>query len=211
MSHWLIYALGFAAQLLFFSRTLVQWFQSERAGKVVSPILYWQFSLLAAVLMFTYGMLRNDLAIAAGQLLTYAVYVRNLQFKGAWRSMPLLLRLLFLALPVAVIAWVAWQPQILWEQLLKNEDIPGFWLWWGLLAQVVFTFRFVFQWMVSERKKNSELPLGFWLISACGSLMILAYALFRKDPVLLASHSLGIFLYLRNIRLHLAQKTPHKP
>jgi lipid-A-disaccharide synthase-like uncharacterized protein len=207
MLDWQIKALGFAASLLFFSRTLVQWFQSERAGKVVSPILYWQFSLLAAVLMFTYGILRNDLAIAAGQLLTYAVYVRNLQFKRAWRSMPLPLRLVFLALPVAVIGWMAWQPHILVEQLLKNEDIPAFWLWWGLLAHVVFTFRFVVQWMVSERKKNSELPLGFWVISALGSLMILAYALFRKDPVLLASHSLGIFLYFRNIRLHLAQKT----
>lgn len=55
------------------------------------------------------------------------------------------------------------------------------------------------QWFYSEKRKESSLPLGFWLLSLAGSLLILIYAIFRKDPVLLVGHSLGVFLYLRNI------------
>lgn len=205
----MIIAVGFAAQVLFFSRTLVQWFFSERAGKVVSPILYWQFSLYASVLMLVYGVLRHDLAICIGQLLVYAIYIRNLQLKGAWKDMDLWLRSLIALLPFVVLGWLTYREENLLPNLFANADIPVIWIWWGTVAQVFFTFRFVYQWMVSERKKTSELPLGFWIISATGSLMILAYGLYRTDPVLIAAHSVGIGLYARNIHIHfIASRKP---
>jgi len=66
----------------------------------------------------------------------------------------------------------------------------------------VFTLRFVYQWIYSERKKESTLPLGFWVISLIGSSLILSYAIIRKDPVLLAGHLFGAVVYIRNIFLH---------
>ena len=71
----------------------------------------------------------------------------------------------------------------------------------GIISQVVFTFRFVYQWIYSEYKKESSLPLGFWLLSLTGSLLILTYAIFRKDPVLFLGHGLGLIIYIRNLVL----------
>jgi lipid-A-disaccharide synthase-like uncharacterized protein len=71
----------------------------------------------------------------------------------------------------------------------------------GIVSQVVFTLRFVYQWIYSERRKESALPLGFWILSLFGSTLILTYAIFRKDPVLFVGHVLGTVIYIRNLVL----------
>ncbi len=68
---YLIYAIGFLAQLLFGSRMIIQWVQSERAGKIESPVIFWQISLFASFLFMIYGLLRYDSDIIFGQLLSY--------------------------------------------------------------------------------------------------------------------------------------------
>ncbi|HNY09391.1 MAG TPA: lipid-A-disaccharide synthase N-terminal domain-containing protein, partial [Tenuifilaceae bacterium] len=68
-------------------------------------------------------------------------------------------------------------------------------------SQVLFTLRFVYQWIYSERRKESSLPMGFWVLSLAGSTLIFIYAIFRLDPVLLLGHSTGIIMYSRNIYL----------
>ena len=70
-----------------------------------------------------------------------------------------------------------------------------------IISQVVFTLRFIYQWLYSEFKKVSALPLGFWLLSLVGSLLILIYAINRKDPVLFVGHLLGSIIYVRNLIL----------
>ena len=85
------------------------------------------------------------------------------------------------------------------KRLFRNEDIPFWLLMLGSVAQLIFTLRFVYQWVYSERKKISSLPMGFWFLSLAGSSLILVYGIFRKDPVLLAGHGIGIVMYLRNI------------
>ena len=87
MSDWLIYSIGFLAQILFSSRLLIQWIQSEKVKKVVTPLLFWQLSLLASFLLFVYGWFRNDFAIMLGQVLTYFIYIRNLQIQGFWKKL----------------------------------------------------------------------------------------------------------------------------
>jgi len=72
---------------------------------------------------------------------------------------------------------------------------------WGIIGQVTFTFRFVYQWIYSEKKGQSCLPLGFWIISIIGSIMILSYAIYRMDPVLFIGQGFGIVVYARNISL----------
>jgi lipid-A-disaccharide synthase-like uncharacterized protein len=71
----------------------------------------------------------------------------------------------------------------------------------GIIAQVIFTLRFVYQWFYSEIRKTSSLPFGFWLLSLVGSMLILTYAIIREDWVLILGHGLGSIIYTRNIYL----------
>lgn len=202
MNNIFIIGLGFLAQALFFMRTITQWFKSEQEGEVISPIIYWQISLLASILMLTYGILRNDFAIVFGQFLVYSIYIRNLQLKKAWHRMHIVSRVLAIVVPASYVVWLIFSNTHNFSSIIKNEDVSLFLMIWGTTAQFVFISRFFFQWIYSETRKESVLPLGFWLISTAGSLMILTYSVFRRDPVLFAAHSLGLFIYARNILLH---------
>jgi lipid-A-disaccharide synthase-like uncharacterized protein len=80
-----------------------------------------------------------------------------------------------------------------------------FWLrmdWWVLLgfaAQIFFTLRFAVQWIASERVGKSVIPVAFWWFSIGGGLLLLIYALYRRDPVFIAGQAFGVFVYLRNL------------
>ncbi|HKI90199.1 MAG TPA: lipid-A-disaccharide synthase N-terminal domain-containing protein [Draconibacterium sp.] len=200
MNNYFIYALGFLAQILFFTRTIAQWFKSEQEGEVISPVVYWQISLVGSILMLTYGILRNDFAIVIGQFLVYTIYIRNLQLKKAWQRMPWLSKILAIMIPLIYLGWLILSGNF--NSIFKNEDVSVFWMIWGTTAQLIFISRFFYQWIYSEKEKESLLPLGFWIISTIGSLMIFTYAVSRLDPVLFAAHSLGLFVYTRNILLH---------
>ena len=81
--------------------------------------------------------------------------------------------------------------------------------WWvllGFIAQAFFTARFVVQWIASERAGRSVVPLAFWLLSIGGGVLLLAYALYRRDPVFIAGQSFGVFVYLRNLYFVLRER-----
>ena len=205
MDNIFIISIGFLAQGLFFLRIITQWFKSEKEGEVLSPVIFWQISLVASILMLTYGILRHDFAIVVGQLLVYMIYIRNLQLKNAWKSMHWLSRILAITVPLGYVFWLIYSGNF--ASILKNEDVSAFWLIWGTLAQIVFISRFFYQWIFSEKEKDSVFPLGFWVISILGSSMIFTYSIPRLDPVLFASHGFGIFVYTRNILLHYGRKS----
>ncbi|MDI9780495.1 MULTISPECIES: lipid-A-disaccharide synthase N-terminal domain-containing protein [Pseudomonas] len=75
------------------------------------------------------------------------------------------------------------------------------WLIVGFAGQVVFTGRFVLQWLYSEFKKRSVIPVGFWYLSMLGSALLLVYAIYREDPVFIIGQSFGLLVYLRNLQL----------
>ena len=75
------------------------------------------------------------------------------------------------------------------------------WTAFGFLAQFVFFMRFFVQWLQSERKKRTVVPITFWYLSMVGSVMILIYAIKRSDPVFIAGQFLALFIYVRNIML----------
>ena len=197
----MIYVIGFLAQLLFSARLLLQWIMSEKAKKVDSPSIFWKLSLLGSYLLFMYGWLRNDFAIILGQLISYYIYIWNLDKKESWRKCPVVIRYVLLLTPVAVMGYMFKDLPAFVNQFFKNEDIPLWLLVFGSLGQIIFTLRFVYQWLYSRRKNESVLPLGFWLISLTGSLIIVAYALYRRDPVLILGQSTGLLVYSRNIYL----------
>jgi lipid-A-disaccharide synthase-like uncharacterized protein len=199
MSNWLIYGIGFLAQLLFSGRLLVQWILSEKSKRVVTPSLFWKLSLLASFLLFVYGYLRDDFAIMLGQSLTYFIYIRNLHLQGEWQKSPKWFQLFLTAFPIFIVVYAYNNGEYDMDQLLRNDEIPFWLLLLGIVSQLVFTLRFVYQWLYSEKTKTSQLPVGFWQLSTFGATLILAYAIFRKDPVLFIGHIAGLVIYVRNI------------
>ncbi len=73
------------------------------------------------------------------------------------------------------------------------------WVMLGFVAQAFFTMRFVVQWIASERARKSVIPVAFWFFSIGGGILLLAYALYRRDPVFIAGQALGLVVYFRNV------------
>jgi lipid-A-disaccharide synthase-like uncharacterized protein len=74
--------------------------------------------------------------------------------------------------------------------------------WWvllGLIAQALFTARFLVQWIASERAGHSVIPVAFWIFSIFGGALLLIYALYRRDAVFIAGQAFSFFVYARNL------------
>ena len=197
----MIYVIGFLAQVFFSARILLQWILSERAKKVISPAIFWQLSIVGSYLLFVYGWLRDDFAIILGQIISYYIYIWNLDKKHQWKKLPFVIRTLLLLTPVAAILYMLKDASAFVDQFFRNEKIPLWLLIYGSMGQIIFTLCFVYQWIYSKRKDESLLPIGFWVISLFGSLIIVSYAIYRRDPVLILGQSTGLIAYSRNIYL----------
>jgi len=75
------------------------------------------------------------------------------------------------------------------------------WLAFGLLGQFIFGARFIVQWIASERRKESHIPLVFWYLSILGGLITTAYAIHRHDAVFIIGQGAGLVVYVRNLML----------
>jgi lipid-A-disaccharide synthase-like uncharacterized protein len=73
------------------------------------------------------------------------------------------------------------------------------WLMIGFVGQFCFSCRFIVQWLASEREKKSIIPVAFWYFSVLGGCTLLAYAIYKKDPVFIMGQSTGLFVYFRNL------------
>jgi len=78
-------------------------------------------------------------------------------------------------------------------------DKATVWLIIGFLGQAFFFMRFVVQWIASERARKSIIPHAFWFFSIGGGVVLLIYAIYRRDPVFIVGQATGLFIYLRNI------------
>lgn len=88
-----------------------------------------------------------------------------------------------------------------WAQWIGMGWGARIWVCVGLLGQVAFSMRFLVQWIASERRGESVIPMAFWFLSIAGSLILLAYALHRRDPVFTIGQSFGLVVYIRNLVL----------
>lgn len=202
MNHsFIILAIGFLAQGFFSARILVQWLLSERAKKVLSPSIFWILSIFGAYLLCIYGWLRDDFSIILGQFLSYYIYLWNLRLKGIFGKLPMIIKCLLVLTPIVAITLAAGNATNVYERFLHNANISLPLLLWGSAGQILFTMRFVYQWIYSYRHNESRLPFGFWLISLIGSLTIVSYGIIRFDLVLIMGQSFGIVAYIRNLML----------
>lgn len=196
-----IYAVGLFAQIFFSARILYQWIASEKAGKVLSPPAFWIFSILGSYLLFIYGVLRNDFAIILGQFITYYIYLWNLNMQGKWKKIAIVIKLILILTPLIATALMLRDISGFTDTFLKNEYVPLWLLIFGSAGQVIFALRFIYQFLYSAIRHESTLPVGFWIISLVGSSIIISYAIFRKDPILILGQSFGFFAYIRNLMI----------
>jgi len=75
------------------------------------------------------------------------------------------------------------------------------WVLFGFFGQAIFASRFIFQWIASEKKKESFVPLSFWYLSIAGGIVLLIYALYKRDPVFAVGQASGLIVYVRNLML----------
>jgi lipid-A-disaccharide synthase-like uncharacterized protein len=73
------------------------------------------------------------------------------------------------------------------------------WIAVAFIGPILFSMRFVVQWIVSEKRKTSVVPVSFWYYSIAGGIILLVYAIHKQDPVFIAGQGLGVVIYLRNL------------
>jgi lipid-A-disaccharide synthase-like uncharacterized protein len=83
-----------------------------------------------------------------------------------------------------------------WRKIMNK-----YWLALGFTAQLLFSARFLVQWIASERVGRSVVPLAFWYLSIAGGGLLFIYAVWRKDPVFILGQATGMFIYSRNLYL----------
>lgn len=198
-TYW-VFALGFLAQSLFGFRIFYQWWLAEKTKEVVSPSLFWKFSLAASALFLLYGILRVDIVIILGQMIGYFIYIRNLQLKKEWNRFPTALQALIVVIPFAALAWTFRMAGEVDFSTSLFQDLNPFFLA-GVTGQLLLNVRFIYQLYYSEQHSESILPLGFWFLSLAGSLLVVVYAVYRLDPILILAQGTAIIPYFRNIVL----------
>ncbi|NLX67367.1 MAG: lauroyl acyltransferase [Bacteroidales bacterium] len=198
-----VYAIGFLAQIFFSARILYQWVVTEKAKKILSPPLFWILSIFGSYLLFIYGVLRNDFAIIFGQFIAYYIYLWNLNMQGIWKRLHLSVKTVLLATPIVAAAYLVRDMEVFTTLFFRQKDIPFWLLIFGSAGQLLFTFRFIYQWIYSAHRHQSLLPIGFWIISLLGSGIIVTYGIIRHDPVLILGQSVGFVAYVRNIMIGL--------
>ena len=85
------------------------------------------------------------------------------------------------------------------------------WIGFGFAGQLILGMRFLIQWIASERKKESYIPVFFWYLSLAGAAILLTYAIHRKDPVFILGQTTGFIVYVRNIMLIYKNKATQTP
>ena len=192
-------------QSLFATRTFVQWFLSEKSKKVVSPLIFWQISLIASFLYLIYGWLRADFVIIFGQIITYYIYIWNLNILNYWKKINAAARCVLWLIPAILIGMLMFTGKGDIERLWT--DISFGLILFGSIGQVIFTFRFIYQWWYSRRYSRSILPNGFWVLSIIGSIILLIYGIIRHEPQLLIGHGASFITYFRNLYLNRKNKS----
>ena len=82
-----------------------------------------------------------------------------------------------------------------------NWNLDALWLAVGFAGQLLFSARFIVQWLVSEKRHASVVPTAFWYLSIAGGLTLLLYAVYKRDPVFIAGQAAGVLIYTRNLML----------
>ncbi len=206
------YGLWLAGTIVFYGRFHLQWLVSERQQRSVMPIAFWYMSSAGALMLFAYAVYQRSPIGALSTCFNIIVYARNLfhVWRGQGRLSPAGARWLNAATGAVLLVTVSLTAWIFYWQA-THPEAPGndaviqtwFWIAVGLLGQALFGGRWAVQWVATEAKRESVVPLAFWYMSLGASLLMIASLLSRPlDEALLAVGMITTLpVYLRNIWL----------
>ena len=196
---WLV--VGFIGQALFSARFVIQWLATEKNRKSVVPLAFWYFSIAGSLTLLAYALFRKDPVFVLGQMFGVFIYLRNLYF-----IKPEVVKKLIAAISLVVVAILSYlfssgyvSPEQIKELRSNNTTKDTIWQVIGFIGQIMFSMRFILQWLASEKQKQSVMPVSFWYFSMFGSVILLSYAIYQKDPVFILGQSFGMIVYLRNL------------
>lgn len=202
MSGW--EAVGWLANICFFSRFAVQWWHAERNRTTLAPPLFWYLSLAGSLLLGAYALQRDVPILLVGYATNSLIYLRNLALLGKpsspvspWGAMAIG----FVALSALIAAGIAG------STLSPDESV--LWLVCAVVGQGIWSGRFVVQWWYSERRSISHFPPAFWVYSLAGNSLLLLYALHLRDPIFIAGLLPGPVIQIRNLVLAGRGQTSH--
>lgn len=188
MSGGAIVAVGLFGQALFAARTVLQWIASERAGRSIVPRWFWQLSLFASVFVIAYATVVGNWIFLLTLLPAVFVYGRMLMLQRSGGGL-----LLVLAVPVVSLS--------VWAALRQPLSGPAWITAMGLAGWLLWTSRFPLQWWISERRGVPGLGVAFWSVSLVSALLLLVYALWHQDWVMVLAFATGPVVYVRNLML----------
>ncbi len=196
--------LGWLGNVCYFSRFLLQWLQSERARRSVTPRSFWWLSLGGCAFLGTCAIAQRELVLVPSFLINGAIYARNLWIDRSrgrgGRLGPLPAALAGLAAATVVVAFL----------LLKDDTPTSEDAWWlllvGAVGQGLWSVRFILQWWFTERRGYSHFPLAFWWITLVGSVLNIAYTATRDDPVYLFGLLPTPIYPIRNLMIERARR-----
>ena len=184
-------------------RILIQWYLSERSRQVESPGIYWVLSSIGAIILYVYGWLRKDFSIIFGESVGYYIYMWNIGVMGLYKKVPRILIVLQAVFPLVILALIVRDIPTFVDTFLHNKDVPLWLLLFGVLAQLTYELRSVYQLIYSYKRHQSILPMGHWILAVIGSAMIITYGIIRHDWVL-AIGQFSIFFSIRNLMLSIS-------
>ncbi|MBO4558064.1 MAG: lipid-A-disaccharide synthase N-terminal domain-containing protein [Bacteroidales bacterium] len=204
-----VYLLGLSGMAIYGSRILIQWWMSEKSHQVESPAIYWILSSIGAIPLYIYGWLRKDFSIILGESLGYYIYMWNIGIMGLYKKVPKTVFIVQALFPLIILALITKDFKVFADTFLRNEYVPLKLLLFGVLGQVTYESRTIYQLIYSYRRRGSYLPLGHWILAVAGSTMIIIYGLIRHDWVL-AIGQFSIFFSIRNLMLSVASRRRRK-
>lgn len=224
MDEWrtFLYPLGFLSAFAFGSRFIIQWLQSEKAGRSFVSSSFWYLSLVGNLLSTLHSVIQVQYPVCLVQACNAVISWRNLNLMQTQRPPRSLQTVIFFLIGVIFLVSLAF---IFQDWLFVREGdwfripvapwqkgfvppISFFWHAWGTLAYLLFSSRFWIQWWLAEKAHTSQLPLVFWWLSLGGALLSIAYFLRIGDSVNLLGPLLGIIPYIRNLMLMYKTKQP---
>lgn len=208
----LLYPLGLIASILFGSRIVLQWYQSERKKASTASRTFWILSLTANAIMALHAFIQLQYPICLLQTLNGFIAWRNLDLMRPQphpRGRAIFFMALSLLLATAIFAtqsilmgqfnWMR-EPTMPWTRF-QAASVTWGWKTLGLAGLLLFGSRYWIQWWVAEKKKKSLLGKSFWWTSLIGALLSLGYFIRIGDAVNIISFGLGLIPYMRNLVL----------
>lgn len=198
-----VYGLGLLGWVLFYGRFYVQWLASEIQGKSVFPMAFWYLSASGSILLFTFGVFSHSRIGTMSHCFNLVIYARNLTH--LWREAGALSR--GRAWAVHALAGFIVLLAVLFLGITWAHSTEGFekrtliWIGVGILGQGLFALRFLIQWIVTEYKRRSVVPVSFWPLSIAATILLSA-SHFQQEEWLYAIGLVATLpIYFRNLWL----------